>query len=53
MSTIQIPPPEELLARAQACREELAALKKLYRLSEAAAKAEEARRRRQEAERAK
>ena len=44
---VTIPPPEELQDRIRACREELAALKKLLRLSLAARKAEEAARQRQ------
>jgi hypothetical protein len=48
---VTIPPPEELQDRIRACREELAALKKLLRLSLAARKAEEVARQRQSAAR--
>jgi hypothetical protein len=41
---ITIPTPEAILERIRLCREELAKLKKLYRLSRTAAEAEEAQR---------
>jgi hypothetical protein len=41
-----IPPPEIVIARINACRDELQALKRLLRASQAAARAEEARARR-------
>ena len=44
---ITLPDPEAIRARIQACREELAALKKLLRAAEAAQRAEKARRARQ------
>jgi hypothetical protein len=43
---VTIPPPEELQGRIRGCREELAALKKLLRLSLAARRAEEVARQR-------
>jgi hypothetical protein len=48
MGVESLPPPEIVIARIEACRDELAALKRLLRASQAAAQAEEARRRRQE-----
>jgi hypothetical protein len=44
--TIVLPPPDELEARIRACREELAALKRLRRLALAAQTARDARERR-------
>jgi len=41
-----LPPPEEILNRIAACRDELAALKRLLRAAEAAAQAKAARDRR-------
>jgi hypothetical protein len=47
MSTLTIPPPEQIVDRIKICREEMAALRKLLRLSKAAAEAEMARRHRE------
>jgi hypothetical protein len=49
---VLLPPPENVLERIRCCRDELAALKKLLRLSEAVVRAEQARRRRLELARA-
>jgi hypothetical protein len=50
MSAIEsLPTPEVVISRINDCRQELAALKKLLRASQAAAEAEEARKRRQQA----
>jgi hypothetical protein len=43
--TIVLPPPAELESRIRACREELAALKRLHRLALAAQAARDARKR--------
>jgi hypothetical protein len=45
-----LPPPEEIARRIESCQEELAALRKLLRVSVTAHKAEQAGRRRQKAE---
>jgi hypothetical protein len=47
--TANLPPPQEIGRRIEACRDEIAALKKLLRLSVAARQADEARERRGEA----
>jgi hypothetical protein len=45
-ATITLPAPEQVIERIEACREELAALKKLLRASVAARTAQQARQRR-------
>jgi hypothetical protein len=47
MDAVTLPPPEQIAAEIEARRAELAALKKLLRVSRAASDAEQARRRRE------
>lgn len=47
MSTLQLPPPEQIRERITATEDELKALRRLLRASVAAAKAEEAKRKRE------
>jgi hypothetical protein len=46
MSYVKLPQPDQIVQRLQACRVEIAALKKLLKLSQAAQDAERARQRR-------